>query len=142
MQGLPTQNPGAYPGAGKASLLRPNESMYLFQQQAIAAGTASIAAQIERIKSSYYPFGASMQIWFTDVNGVASDPGTFEVDFQTSDVDIDAAYYTIQMLKGASSILNASFQGGIQMPSFYAKFVRAKLVTLPNPVYSNILLTR
>jgi len=56
---LPPVTPGIYPGAGRASLLRANSQQWLFQQQLIAAGTASIAVQLERIKMSYfYPLGA------------------------------------------------------------------------------------
>jgi hypothetical protein len=62
-------DPGLYPGAGQASLLRSNEQQYLFRQQLIVSGQASIAVQLERIKAAAYPFAASVQIWFTDVNG-------------------------------------------------------------------------
>lgn len=142
MQSLPPQTPGVYPGAGQAGLLRSNCQQWLFQKNLVVAGQASIACQLERIRGEYYPFGASMQVSFTDVNGVAASPGTFEVDFQCSDVDADAAYYTILSLAGAATVLNTSFQGGIQVPNFWAKYVRALVKTLPNAVYTSILLTR
>src|SRR5580765_856845 len=88
--------PGVYPGSGKAGLLRANEQQYLFQQQLIVSGQASIAVQLERIKSAHYPFACSVQAWFTDVNGAAADPGTFEVDAQASDLDIAAQYSDTQ----------------------------------------------
>src|SRR5260221_12527800 len=85
---LPPVLPGIYPGAGLASLLRANSQQWLFQQQLIAAGNASIAVRLERIKMSYfYPFGCSLQIFFTNASGAAADPGAFEVDAQTSDID-------------------------------------------------------
>src|SRR4051812_11609152 len=84
--------PGLYPGPGQAALLRANEQQYLFQQQLIVSGQASIAVQLERIKSSFYPFACSVQIWFTDVNGAAANPGAFEVDAQASDIDIASGF--------------------------------------------------
>ena len=130
--------PGVYPGSGQAALLRANEQQYLFRQQLIATGQASIAVQLERIKSAFYPFGASLQIWFTDVNGAAADPGTFEVDAQTSDLDIDAMFANTTGL----TALNTSFAGRIELPLLYAKYLRVLAETVTNAVYSNVLVTR
>lgn len=139
MKSLPPQDPGVYPGNGLASLLRANEQQYLFQQQRILTGQASIAVQLERIKSPhFYPTGCSLQIWFTDANGVAADPGTFDIELQASDVDIDGLYANMTGL----TALNATFAGRIESPWSYAKYVRALAKTVTNAVYSNVLITR
>jgi hypothetical protein len=143
MQSLPPPIPGKYPGAGQASLLRANEQVYLFQTQLIAAGTASIAVQLERIKSGFfYPFGASMEVWFTDVNNNPLTPGAFELDWQDADVDQDSHYNTMSSLVGTAS-LNSNFVGRIELPTFWSKYMRALLKTMPNAnVYTTVLVTR
>jgi hypothetical protein len=136
---LPVPVPGLYPGGGKASLLRANAQQYLFQQQLVTSGQASIAVQLERIKSAgFYPFGVSMQIWFTDASGNAANPGTFEVDLQRSDVDADAQY----SVSVGVTALNTSFSTFIELPWLWAKFVRAYAKTVTNAVYLNVLVTR
>jgi hypothetical protein len=155
VQANPPTSPGIYPGGGLAPLLRANERQWLFTQQAIKGGGsfltnvttlangsnpyASIAVQLERIKSAFYPFGASLQIFFTNSAGAAANPGTFEIDWQTSDIDIDSQYSTVSSLTGG---LNASYSGRIELPTFWASFTRVYVATLTNPVYLNALLTR
>ncbi len=143
MQASPPVVPGIYPGGGQASLLRTNEQQWLFQNQAAPTPPyASIAVQLERIKSAFSQFGASFQIFFTNANGslVPANPGTFEIDIQTSDTDAnDASYVTIDTI---NSGLNASYVTRLELASFWAKYVRAKIVTLTNPVNVNVLVTR
>jgi hypothetical protein len=141
--------PGSYAGSGQAVLLRANENQWLFQQQIVATNksgvnganaSASIAVLLERIKASnFYPFGASVQIYFTDVNQAAADPGAFEIDVQTSDIDVDAQYSNISALTGG---LNAAFSGRVELPTFWAKFLRVYAKTITNAVYLNVLVTR
>ncbi len=136
---IPPVSPGVYPGAGQASLLRANSQQWLFQQQLIAAGNASIAVQLERIKMSYfYPFACSLQIFFTDINGVSAAPGAFEVDAQTSDLDIPALYCDTTGL----TAVNAGNCGRIDLTLLWAKFIRVNIKTLTNAVYTNVLVTR
>lgn len=136
---LPPVLPGIYPGAGQASLLRANSQQWLFQQQLISAGQSSIAVQLERLRATYfYPFAVSLQIFFTDVNQVAANPGAFEIDAQTSDIDTDAQYANETGL----TALNASFSGRIVLTASWMKFIRVNVKTLTNSVYTNVLVTR
>lgn len=139
MRGLPPQDPGVYAGPGIAALLKANEQQYLFQQQLITAGQSSIAVMLERIRGTFYPFGLSFQIWFTNISGAAANPGTFQMDIQDSDVDLDAQYSVISSLTGG---LNAAFSGRVELPSFWARYARVNLKTVTNAVYSNVLVTR
>jgi hypothetical protein len=134
---------GPYPGPGLANLLKSNEQQYLFtaatvppNQVAAANGSnasASIAVQLERIKSAFYPFGVSFEI------GFSASPGVFEVDVQTADQDKDSSFVTISSLTGG---LNASNVGRVELPTFWAKYVRVYVKTLPNPVTITALVTR
>jgi len=123
-----------YPGPGKAALLYENRQAWLFQNEAITAGQSSIACQLHRIFGDSYPFGASFEI------GFSADPGAFEVDIQTSDSDAaDGKYFSVVQTTGP---LNASFLTRVEMPLFWARFVRVKLVSITNAVNLTVELTR
>lgn len=150
MLGNPTIVAGTYPGPSKAGLLRPNEQQWLLQGQQITPNltaradgsnnSASIAVCLGRIQDGY-PNGASLEVFFTDVNGNAATPGAFEVDWQDADDDTDAAFVNVQSLVGTAS-LNASFRGRIELPLMYARYMRVYVKTLPNPVYVWARVTR
>jgi len=154
MQSLPPPTPGIYPGGGQASLLRANESVCLFQAQlfAVGGGTsvntqangsnpfASIAVQLERIKSSFYANGVSLQCAFTNSLGAALSPGTFEIDLQTSDFDNDISFVT---LSGSTlAALNPSDVGRIENSTLWAKYIRAYVKTITTPAYLTVFATR
>jgi hypothetical protein len=61
------------------------------------------------------------------------------VDVETADTDEDTHYVTINTLTDG---LNSSYVGRIELPSFWAKFVRVQVVTLTNAVAITVLLTR
>lgn len=140
MRALPPTTAGVYPGNCQAPLLRANEQQFLFRNRLVVAGDASIAVQIERIKSSYfYPNGLSFQFWFTDTNGNPADPGAFEFDIQTSDFDEDLKYVT---QAGPTGGLNASFVGRYEMALFWARYARVKMAVITNPVFLTAVVTR
>jgi hypothetical protein len=122
-----------YAGTAQATLIRDNQQKYLFNKETVAVGTASIACQIERVNRSFYPWGISLEIFFS------GNPGAFEVDLQDADIDQDSHYVTVDAITVG---LNASYVTRIELPSFYAKYVRVKLVSLTNAVTTSVLLTR
>jgi hypothetical protein len=122
-----------YAGTAQAALIRDNRQKYLWNNETVAVGEASIAFQIERVNRTFYPWGISLEIFFS------GNPGAFEVDFQDADIDQDSHYVTVDAITVG---LNASYVTRIELPSFYAKYVRVKLVTLTNPVNVSVLLTR
>ena len=75
------------------------------------------------------------------MNGNPANPGAFEIDVQTSDIDQDTQFCTINALSGAAS-LNANFVGRIELPSFFAKYIRVFVKSLTNAVYVTVLATR
>lgn len=129
-----------YGGTGQATLLRENQQAFLFQQATGVTGHASIAVLLERISRSSYPWGFSVQVYFTDVNGHPADPGAFELDIQASDIDQDSQYGVIGSLTATS--LNASFAAIFSTTTQYTKYVRVFLRTLSNAVYTSVLVTR
>jgi hypothetical protein len=122
-----------YAGTSSAQLLYENRQAYLFQNETVAAGVASIAYQLRRERGAFYPWGISLEIFFS------GDPGSFEVDLQDADIDEDSHYVTVDTITAG---LNASYVTRIELPSFYTKYVRVKLVTLTNSVTTSVLLTR
>lgn len=128
-----------YGGTGSATLLRENRQKFLFQQEQVAAGAFSAAVQLERLSRVGYPWGVSFQIYFTDINGNPADPGAFEIDILSSDVDELWQYCSANSY---STGLNASYAGRVELTSFYAKYVMAYVKTLTNAVYTTVLVTR
>jgi hypothetical protein len=112
----------AYPGSNKAALINTNTQVLLWNAERVLATQASIAVQLERQKSASYPFGASWEVSF---NGA---PGAFQVDVQMSDTDLDAYFVTVASL----STVNASNVGRVELPNFWAKYTRLRMVTLTN----------
>jgi hypothetical protein len=139
MPASPQVAPGIYPGPGQASLLRPNQQQYLLQNTAINAGQSSIAVQLGRIQDAY-PWGASFHFQFVNASGAAANPGAFTLNIQTSDIDNDTQFVTEVAV---TSGLNANYVGRVELPSFFAKFVRYNLGSIANSgVYLTGLVTR
>lgn len=122
-----------YTDPNKAALLYEGAQAFMFQNEASLAGKASIGFQLHRQRGQAYPFGASFEISFS------ANPGAFQVDIQTADTDKEGYYVTIQSINGG---LSASFVGRIELPNFWAKYVRSKVVTLTNAVNSTVMVTR
>ena len=121
-----------YPGTGLAALINPNKQAFLWNAESVPTGTASIAFQLERQKSAFYPFGVSYELRFSGA------PGTFQVDIQHADTDTDAAYVTMNSI----SAVNTNNAARVELPSCYTKYVRAKVVTLTNAVTTTMQVTR
>jgi|SRR5277367_3148975 len=127
-----------YAGSGQAALLRENRQAFLFQQEKDVAGRASVAFQLERTMRTLYQSGVSFQLYFTDINGVPTNPGAFEIDIQSSDIDQDIQYCTASPLTGGAS-LNANFVQRVEIPTLNAKYIRAFIISITNPVYISLL---
>lgn len=125
-----------YAGQGQAKLLNVNSQAYFFNGETIfSAPVASIAFQLGRPTSMYYPWGASFEFWFSGA------PGVFEIDIQTADIDMDSHYCTINTVNNTNQ-LNSFNVGRVELPQFWAKFVRVYVKTLTNAVLFSALVTR
>ena len=124
-----------YPGNGQANLLRNNTQGILWSNETVTAPQASVAFILERINRSYYPWGVSFELWFS------GDPGNFEVDVETADEDIDSHYCKINSWVNDTS-LNSNYVGRIELVSFWARFVRLKLVSITNSVTISAVVTK
>jgi|SRR5208282_6572057 len=125
-----------YPGAGQSLVIGQGLQVYLFQNESVIVGESSVGCLLSRIPGIFYPWGMSFDIAFS------GDPGTFEIDVQTADIDQDSHYVTISSI--TTGALNAGNVGRIELPSFWARFTRVKVVSFANyaTVTLTVLLTR
>ena len=125
-----------YGSSGQAPLLGEGLQLYLFQSETVSVGESSIGVQLARRPGIFYPWGVSFQIAFSGA------PGAFQIDIQTADIDQDSNYVTINAL--TTGVLNASNVGRVELPNFWAKFVRVKVVGFANfaTVTLSVLVTR
>jgi len=130
-----------YPGNNLATLQYENTQKFLFQnefygigggQQMPSLNFRSIAYQLRRERGASIPFGASFELHFSGA------PGAFAIDVQTADTDVDVNYVTVNTFNA----VNANNSASIQLPAFWAKFVRAVIQTLTNPVNTTLMVTR
>lgn len=123
--------PGFYK-PGQARLLNAGSQTFLFQNTRATAGLASVAVELERQKSGYYPFGAALQINFSGA------PGVFEIDIEAAETDVDAAFISVVTIVA----VNASNYGRASIGFTWPKYVRGKVITLTNDVLSTLIITR
>lgn len=132
--GLPgtLQAPGPYPGAGQANLLNANHQYFLFQNQRVLGGLASVAVQLSRLPFMCYPFGAAIQVEFSGA------PGAFNIDVEGAEDDVASNYVQITTI----STVNASNVGRASIGFTYPKFVRVRVTSLANDVLATVIITR
>ena len=122
-----------FAGTGKATLLRDNQQVYLWQNEPVAAGTLSIAYELARISHSFYPWGLSVEVMF------AAAPGAFEIDIMGANNDSAGNYIQI----GSIATVNATNVGRWDMPSnVWPKYIAAFMKTLGNAVNTSLQVTR
>lgn len=125
-----------YSGSGQAAVIGQGLQVHLFDHDTVSVSESSIACLISRLQGSFYPWGVSYEIAFSGA------PGTFEIDVQTADTDADAYYVTIASI--TTGALNAGNVGRIELPNFWARYTRVKVVSFANAATVNltVLLTR
>jgi hypothetical protein len=95
----------------------------LWNNEAVPAN--GISSQFCMHRHSIEATVLSVQLQFS------GDPGVFQVDFQTSDVDDTNFYVTKASLSGG---VNAAFVGRMEVTNVVAKFARLYMVSITNPV--------
>ena len=122
-----------YDGTGQATLLRENQQKYLWQNEAVAVGTLSVAYELARINRSFYPWGLSFEATFS------SAPGAFEIDIMGANNDIAANFISL----GTISTVNSANVGRWDMtPGLWPRYVAGFMKTLTNAVNVTLQVTR
>ena len=88
----------SYAGTGQAQLLYENTQKYLWQNETVATSTLSLAYELRRVLSTFYPWGLSFEVIFS------GNPGTFEIDIMGANNDIAVNYVQI----GTITVTNAN----------------------------------
>jgi hypothetical protein len=127
-----------YAGKGRATLLRSNQQAFLFQNEIPTVPSLSLAVQLERISHSFYPWGASFEVWFS------GNPGAFEIDFMGANDDSPERYLSLGSVTTATgSTVSGQYVARFDMPTAdWPKFVAAYIKTLTNSVQVNVQVTR
>lgn len=121
-----------YPGNNLARLLYENRQGVMFWDEPVRAGGASVAFQLRRVSGVFQqPFACSFQLTF----GAA--PGTFAVDIQAADTDVDANYVTVTTLNS----LSANGAARADFTNLWPLFVRGKVVSIGNAVTARLLVS-
>ena len=131
----------AYPGNGLANLLGNNRQAYLWNNDAVPAGTfpgsLSVAYQLARLDNAFYPWGAAFEVYF------AGDPGVFEIDIVGANIDAAENYTFLGSITSATSFVPGQYVGRWDMPSnIWVKYVAAWMKTLTNAVQVTLSVTR
>jgi len=122
-----------FAGTGRATLLRENQQVFLWQNEPVAAGTLSAAYELARVSRSFYPWGLSVEVKFS------ANPGAFEIDLMAANNDSAANYYQI----GSITTANAANVGRWDMPAgVWPKYVAGLVKTLTNAVNTTLQVTR
>ena len=88
------------------------------------AGNESQSISLPR--DAHQPNCVSVQVEFS------ADPGVFQIDLQTADIDADKYYVTKASL--AEDEMNDAFVARMEVISIVAKYARLKMITLTNDV--------
>jgi hypothetical protein len=122
-----------YAGTGKATLLRENQQVYLWQNERVTVGELSIAFELARVNRSFYPWGLSAEVSFS------GNPGTFEIDIMGANDDLAANFISL----GQVTTVNSTFVGRWDMtPGAWPKFIAGFVKTLTNTVNTTLQVTR
>jgi hypothetical protein len=104
-------------------VFNPGQALVLWSGETVAAN--GISSQFCMHRHSIEATVLSVQLQFS------GDPGVFQVDFQTSDVDDDRFYVTKASLSGG---VNSAFVGRMEVTNVVAKFARLYMVSITNAV--------
>lgn len=121
-----------YTSNAQATLLYENTQKLLWNNETVTPPQLSIAFEIRRVLSSYYPWGVAVEVQF------GSDPGTFELDIMGAETDEKPNYIKLDSI----ATVNSSYVGRWDSRTVYPKYIAVELVTLTNAVPVTVKLTR
>jgi hypothetical protein len=122
----------AYPQpAGSATLLYHTKQGLFWLGETVSTtypGSLSVAFQLQRVDSAFYPWGFAVEVQF------AGNPGVFEVDVMGAETDNPANYIKIGSIAAVSSLVSGQYTGRFESVSLYPKYVALNMLTLTNAV--------
>lgn len=110
--------------------LYPGDSLAIFNAESVTAPVAGKAIAIGRPYNSGGPPVVGMEVLF------GGAPGTFQVDLQEADTDVDAAYQSVGSVIAVNAGQYARFDAQIT-----GQFARPKVISLQNAVTVTIRLS-
>lgn len=130
-----------YSGNGQAQTIGPDRQVFLWDNDTVTAGqttgSMSLAYGIGPLDNAFYPWGLSLEAWFSGA------PGAFEIDILGANVDIGYPNPGHYVQIGTITSVNSSNVGRFDMPSnTWPRFVCAYLKTLTNAVQVTLQLTK
>ncbi len=127
----------SYAGTGQAQLLYENTQKYLWQNETVATSTLSLAYELRRVLSTFYPWGLSFEVIFS------GNPGTFEIDIMGANNDIAVNYVQIGTITVTNNSTSGVYVGRWDMPTnVWPKYVAGYVKTLGNTVNVTLQVTR
>jgi hypothetical protein len=111
-----------YPGSGLAKLLSMSQQAYFFANELVSLGELSTAFELQRVTSTYYPWGFAVEVAFS------GPPGTFEIDVMGAETDAAANYDKL----GSITAVNAGNVGRFEGLTYYPRYVALLVVALGN----------
>jgi hypothetical protein len=111
-----------YAGAGQAKLLSLSAQGFCFAAETVAVGELSLAFELQRPTSTYYPWGFAVEIQ------CSASPGTFEIDVMGAETDASANFVKL----GSITAVNSTFVGRFDTVAFFPRYVALYVATWPN----------
>lgn len=122
-----------YAGNGQATLMYENTQKFFWNNETVSVGELSVAYQLRRVLSSFYPWALSFEVTFS------GNPGTLEIDLMGANNDVEGSYVEL----GTITTVNSSYVGRWDMPTYmWPKYVAGYLKTLSNTVNVTLQVTR
>lgn len=125
----------AWTADNQAKLLAENSQGLLFNAESVAANAKSVAFQMARTPMRSYPWGFAIEV------ASVQSLGTFEIDVQGAEVDLDT-HYTLIGTAISTATGSGPYIARFDSVSLYPKFVRIFVKTLTGSVTMTAIITR
>ena len=130
----------AYPGNGLAAPLAYTKQGIFWNGESVpvaaAQGSLSIAFMLQRVDSSFYPWGFAVEVQFSGA------PGSFEIDVMGAETDKGDPSPGNYVKIGTITTVNGSNVGRFETTALYPKYVALYVATLANVVTTTAKISR
>jgi hypothetical protein len=121
----------AYPGNGLATVLQYTKQGLFWIGETVPVtypGSLSVAFQLARVDSAFYPWGFAVEVQF------ASNPGASEVDIMGAETDAATNYIKIGSITTFTSLVSGNYVGRFESLALYPKYIALNMTTLGTSV--------